>query len=73
MPFERKSALKNIILIPYVERKEEQLTKWFWLPMKKRTQVSDIAKRLMDYGYHAPTVSFLWLEHWWLNLLSLKM
>jgi hypothetical protein len=27
MPFERKSALKNIILIPYVERKEEQLTK----------------------------------------------
>jgi glycine dehydrogenase len=26
--------------------------------LKKRIEVSDIAKRLMDYGYHAPTVSF---------------
>lgn len=23
-----------------------------------RIEVADIAKRLMDYGYHAPTVSF---------------
>jgi glycine dehydrogenase len=30
---------------------------------RKGIEVSDIAKRLMDYGYHAPTVSFLWLEH----------
>jgi glycine dehydrogenase len=26
---------------------------------KEKVEVSDIAKRLMDYGYHAPTVSFL--------------
>jgi glycine dehydrogenase len=30
---------------------------------KKGIEVSDIAKRLMDYGYHAPTVSFPVLEH----------
>jgi glycine dehydrogenase len=29
-------------------------------PLKERTgiEVADVAKRLMDYGYHAPTVSF---------------
>jgi glycine dehydrogenase len=25
---------------------------------EKGIEVSDIAKRLMDYGFHAPTVSF---------------
>jgi glycine cleavage system protein P-like pyridoxal-binding family len=32
------------------------------LSKKKGIEVSDIAA-FMDYGYHAPTVSFLWLEH----------
>jgi glycine dehydrogenase len=26
-------------------------------------EVADIAKRLMDYGFHAPTVSFPLQEH----------
>ena len=29
--------------------------------------VDDVAKRLIDYGFHAPTMSFPWPAPWWSN------
>ena len=38
----------------------------------KQVTAEDVAKRLMDYGFHAPTLSWLFLEQLWLNQLKVN-
>jgi glycine dehydrogenase len=56
-----KSRLENHFSVLYKGRKERVAHELIFdmRPFKKfDVEVEDIAKRLMDYGYHAPTVSF---------------
>jgi glycine dehydrogenase subunit 2 len=53
------SKLKNAFEVPYGDRcMHEFVASARGLRREKRVSAMDIAKRLLDYGYHAPTVYF---------------